>query len=100
MPEGDGLVLNNHPYQGNYLLLQDDLQQRTKHTEPLPHQAITLERSRSNYKELCNKAAIIQDDLDIVMIQDTNAGWMIFLICGYTVTTPTIEQWMKVDMVW
>ena len=36
MREGDGLVLNNDPYQRTHLTLREDPQQQMEHTEQLP----------------------------------------------------------------
>ena len=68
MRQGGGLVLNNDPYQD--------------HTHSTSGRSTTTNGTHraATHITLVHWNAQGADDLDIIMIQDTNADWMIFLI--------------------
>ena len=70
MPEGDGLVLNNDLIRVTHILLQGNPRQQTGHTEHLPTSSWYIAQGAIT-KTCAIKTVIVQDDLDIVMIQDT-----------------------------
>ena len=76
--EDDGLVLNNDPYQCD----SPSTSGRSTTINGTHRAATHIKLVHWNAqgaitKTSAIKTAIVQDDLDIVMIQDTNAGWLI-----------------------
>ena len=93
MREGDGLVLNNDPHHDHkHSTSGRSTTTNGPHRVSTHSQAGRLERTRSNYKDHCNQDShLYKMTLPSwwYKTQDTTADWRIFLIWGYTDTTPT-----------